>query len=271
MSTFAAVAPSEATVSGHAARFESLSQDLGGFRELLQPGAFGAALAGNPDVRLLLNHDSNFVLGRTKAGTLRVSEDSTGLATEARVDLGISWIADLYRSMQRRDITQASFAFSINDGGDEWLTTEDGEVVRLITPDGVRELFDVSIVTYPAYESAELGMRQRHTGAGALRAKRPDSQQRSASRSAARARNLALSRARVAMTATPRLNSKTLVRDARVHLVRRSAPRPGRNMTPIEIAFRLRLLGFQSCTGLTRSATITRLEEAGLYIAKESR
>jgi len=70
------------TVSGYAATYNTLSKDLGGFRERIAPEAFRRILATNPDVVCLFNHDMNSVLGRTSAGTLRLSEDRKGLAFE---------------------------------------------------------------------------------------------------------------------------------------------------------------------------------------------
>lgn len=151
--------PNETTLRGHAAVFNSLSEDLGGFRELLAPGAFRAALRKTPDVRLLMNHDPNYVMGRTASGTLELREDTTGLHVFARVDRNISWVEDLRTSMQRGDIDQMSFAFTISEGGDEWAATDDGQVIRTILPDGVDSIFDVSVVTYPAYEASSVNMR----------------------------------------------------------------------------------------------------------------
>lgn len=149
----------ETTLRGHAAVFNSLSEDLGGFRELLAPTAFRAALRKNPDVRLLVNHDPNYVMARTASGTLELREDGTGLHVFARVDRNISWVEDLRTSMQRGDIDQMSFAFTVAEDGDEWAATEDGQVVRTILPDGVDGLYDVSVVTYPAYEASSVNMR----------------------------------------------------------------------------------------------------------------
>lgn len=151
--------PNETTLRGHAAVFNSLSEDLGGFRELLAPSAFRAALRKSPDVRLLVNHDPNYVMARTASGTLELREDGTGLHVFARVDRNISWVEDLRTSMQRGDIDQMSFAFTVAQDGDEWAATEDGQVIRTILPDGVDGLYDVSVVTYPAYEASAVNMR----------------------------------------------------------------------------------------------------------------
>lgn len=149
------------TLRGHAAVFNHLSDDLGGFRELLQPGAFRAALRKQPDVRLLFNHDPNFVMARTASGTLELREDSTGLHVWARI-APLKWVDDLRTSMQRGDIDQMSFAFTLRDeeGSDEWAVAEDGTVIRTIRSDGVADLFDVSVVTYPAYPQTDAAMRE---------------------------------------------------------------------------------------------------------------
>lgn len=146
------------TMRGHAAVFGRLSEDLGGFRELIEQGAFRDALRGTPDVRLLFNHDPNFVMARTRSGSLELREDQTGLHVWARV-APMQWVTDLRTSMQRGDIDQMSFAFTIRDGGDDWAIAEDGTVVRTIRADGVDELFDVSVVTFPAYPQTDAAMR----------------------------------------------------------------------------------------------------------------
>jgi HK97 family phage prohead protease len=152
------------TLQGHAAVFNSLSDDLGGFRELIEPGAFRVALRGNPDVRFLVNHDSNRVLARTTAQvdgkpSLELREDKTGLHVWAVVQPR-GWVDDLAVEMTGGLLDQMSFAFTIRAGGDDWAVTEDGTVVRTIRADGVEELFDVSVVTYPAYPQTDAGVRE---------------------------------------------------------------------------------------------------------------
>ena len=144
--------------------FDSLSEDLGGFRERLAPGAFRAALRGTPDVRLLFNHDSNRVLARSTAQvdgkpSLELKEDTTGLHVWAVIQPR-TWVNDLAIEMAGGLIDQMSFAFSLRDGGDDWEEREDGEIVRTILPDGVDNLYDVSVVTSPAYVDTSVGIRE---------------------------------------------------------------------------------------------------------------
>lgn len=141
-------------IVGHAALFNSLSEDLGGFREVIAPGAFKDAIMAS-DVRALFNHDPNFVLGRVKAGTLKVSEDERGLAID-NTPPDTQWARDLVTSMERGDIDQMSFGFRIAKGGDTWSTTN-GQTLRTITK--VEELLDVSPVTYPAYPETSVALR----------------------------------------------------------------------------------------------------------------
>ena len=140
-------------IVGHAAIFNSLSEDLGGFREKIAPGAFAEAI-GRDDVRALWNHDANFVLGRVRAGTLTMREDERGLAVEIDPP-NTQWANDLLVSMARGDVTQMSFGFRVDRGGQTWEKTDAGSV-RTITR---ASLFDVSPVTYPAYTDTDVAVR----------------------------------------------------------------------------------------------------------------
>lgn len=140
------------TVRGYAATFESRSGDLGGFIETIDREAF--AETDMEDVRALFNHDSNFVLGRTKAGTLRLMVDESGLAYE--IDMPDTQLGrDMYESIKRGDISQSSFAFTIED--DEYLKEGD-TVYRTIKK--IKKLYDVAPVTFPAYESTSVQARK---------------------------------------------------------------------------------------------------------------
>ena len=137
-------------IVGYAAVFNQLSEDLGGFRERIAPGAFTKALGD--DVRALFNHDPNIVLGRTRSKTLRISEDAKGLAIEIDPPATPAALA-LLESMRRGDISQMSFGFvTVKDAWD----MIDGTAIRTLIE---ARLFDVSPVTYPAYPQTEVALR----------------------------------------------------------------------------------------------------------------
>lgn len=141
----------ERILEGYAAVFNSMSEDLGGFREIVAPGAFKRSLQGNPDVRALFNHDDNQVLGRTAAGTLTLVEDERGL--KVRIALPDTQLGrDLYTLVKRGDINQMSFAFRTRKPtGDSWK----GNVRTLRDVD----LVDTSVVTDPAYKATVVSAR----------------------------------------------------------------------------------------------------------------
>lgn len=139
------------TISGHAAVFNRNSEPMWGFVERVAPGAFSESI-GADDVRALFNHDPNIVLGRNTAKTLRLSEDATGLAVE--IDPPDTQAArDLLVSMERGDVTQMSFGFSVIT--DDWATVDE-QTMRTLRK--VR-LYDVSPVTFPAYPDTDVSVR----------------------------------------------------------------------------------------------------------------
>lgn len=138
---------------GYAAVFNSLSHDLGGFKETVVPGAFSRSLKENPDIRFLYNHDPSKILGRTPR-TLTVNEDSRGLAVDAQLP-NTSYGRDLAESLSRGDISQMSFRFRVKD--DSW-EQRDGTTVRSLKD---VNLVEVSAVTFPAYEAAEGTLEER--------------------------------------------------------------------------------------------------------------
>lgn len=151
---------------GHAAVFGQLSDDLGGFREQIAPGAFAEAL-GKDDIRALFNHDANFVLGRNLSKTLRLSEDQRGLAFEIDVP-DTQTVRDLVVGpVERGDVSQMSFAFGVRPGGQDWAKTDEGLTVRTLKK---LRLFDVSIVTYPAYPQTDVAVRSLRSWQDAERA-----------------------------------------------------------------------------------------------------
>lgn len=143
------------TVRGHAAVFNQLSEDLGGFREQIAPGAFADAI-GSDDVRFLLNHEG-LSLARTLAKSLRLSEDTRGLAFEADVNPEDPDWQRLMPKLVRGDISQMSFGFSVRPGGQDWAKDDEGRTIRTLKK--VR-LIDVSPVTYPAYPQTDIAVRE---------------------------------------------------------------------------------------------------------------
>jgi len=142
------------TIAGYAAVFNSNSEDLGGFIETIAPGAFDAVMGD--DVRALVNHDESKVLARTKAGTLRLDLDETGLRYEFDVP-NTTYGNDLLESVNRGDISQSSFGFSVDE--DEWERGMNGAKARR-TITKVSRLYDVSPVTYPAYPDTSVALRK---------------------------------------------------------------------------------------------------------------
>ena len=141
-------------IVGHASVFDSWSETLGGifpFKEIVRKGTFTETIKVD-DIRALFNHDPNFVLGRNKAGTLELEEDEIGLRVVITPP-DTSWANDLIKNLRRGDISQMSIGFIVLE--DTW-GTQDGIDIREIKK---VQLFDVSIVTYPAYTQTDVGVR----------------------------------------------------------------------------------------------------------------
>lgn len=160
------MADGQGHVIGYAAVFEQPSEDLGGFIEIIERGAFDRVLASQPDVRGLINHDPVLILGRTSAGTMVLTVDPIGLRYDI-IKPDTSYANDLAVSMQRGDITQSSFGFRAKE--DRW-ENRDGKHFRYLMD---VDLFDVGPVTFPAYPQtssearamvAEMGAASRATG-----------------------------------------------------------------------------------------------------------
>lgn len=144
-------AENKPTIIGYAAVFNSLSEDLYGFRELIAPGAFKKTIQ-EADVRALLEHDPRWILGSTKSGTLRLKEDEKGLLTE--IDPPDTTAGrDVLESLKRGDLKGMSFGFQTIK--DSWQTNG-GQVIRTLLEVA---LFDTSIVAFPAYPDTSVAMR----------------------------------------------------------------------------------------------------------------
>lgn len=132
-------------IYGYAAVFNQWSNDLGGFRETIRPGAFKDTIEKD-DIRALWNHDPNYVLGRTKNGTLALVEDDHGLAFVIEPP-NTQWAADAMATISRGDVDQMSFGFNVPQNGDVWTNSEGQARRELIQI----KLMDISPVTFPAY------------------------------------------------------------------------------------------------------------------------
>jgi len=139
-------------LSGYAAKFGVLSENLGGFREKIAPGAFADSIR-TADVRLLINHEG-LPLARTKSGTLKLSEDHAGLRFHAELDGSDPDVARIVPKMQRGDLNQMSFGFYTKR--ESWNRDDPKNAVRTLLE---VELFDVSLVTFPAYPQTGAGIR----------------------------------------------------------------------------------------------------------------
>jgi hypothetical protein len=143
------------TIVGHAAVFNSLSEELWpGVREKIMPGAFSGVL--DQDVRLLQNHDPNYVFGRTKSKTLKLSQDAIGLFIKADVP-DTQAARDLGVLMERGDVDSMSFAFEVDPADVRNEKVDENNSIDVILR--VKRLWDVSVVTYPAYPAASASFR----------------------------------------------------------------------------------------------------------------
>lgn len=139
-------------VEGYALRFNKLSNDLGGFVEEISPEALKEADLS--DVRCLIDHDSSKVLGRTTSETLELNVDDEGLYFRCQLP-NTTYAKDLYENIRLGNISNCSFGFILDDeDGDSFEKREDGLFKRTLRK--IRSLFDVSIVTYPAYNDTDV-------------------------------------------------------------------------------------------------------------------
>jgi len=150
---------------GHAAVFNSRTA-IGnpltwGFYEEIADGAFSKTLSEG-DSRFLVDHDTRLVVSRVSAGSLRLAQDQTGLAVNSDLDDRLSYVGDLIVNLDNRNITGMSFGFQV--------VKDDWQMVDVETVNGdkaeaelrvIREvkLFEVSAVTFPAYEDTDAGLR----------------------------------------------------------------------------------------------------------------
>ncbi len=145
---------SELIIEGYFAKFNSLAEGWAGYFEKIAPHAFDGELEG--DVRALLDHQTHMVLGRTKAGTLTLSVDETGLFGRIVINPEDSEAVNVYERVKRGDIDQCSFGFDILDEDIE--NREDGSIVCTLKK---VKLYEVSVCTFPFYSDTEIAARNK--------------------------------------------------------------------------------------------------------------
>lgn len=142
------------TIEGYFAVFGENYELWPGATESVAPEAFDGELSG--DVRALIDHQTNLVLGRTKAGTLELRTDSHGLWGKVTINENDTDAMNLYERVKRGDVDQCSFGFDIESEDTDYR--DDGSVHWTIRK--VR-LYEVSVCTFPAYESTSVSARKR--------------------------------------------------------------------------------------------------------------
>lgn len=141
-------------LSGYAARYGCVSQDLGGFTEEIRPGAFSRSLSSSENIMALLEHDRQKVLGRVGSHTLRLDDTPDGV--QFFIDLpDTSYARDLAALVTRQDIAGASFAFTVPAGGDVWGQRNGKPHRELIDVD----LHEITITATPAYLDTSVAKR----------------------------------------------------------------------------------------------------------------
>ena len=165
----AATKDEKPVLEGLASVFNEYSEDLGGWVEIIEQGFFDGVLEN--DVRALWNHDPNYIMGRTKSGTLEIEQHADGLFQRTYPPVvepeAAQWAKDLLVSIRRGDVDQMSFGFIVKstqrgdpEDGDEWYVLGD-KIIRRLKKGGAKELLDVSVVTYPAYPQTSVSANTR--------------------------------------------------------------------------------------------------------------
>lgn len=140
-------------IEGYFSVFNSNYELWPGATESVAPGAFSETLGG--DIRALVDHESRLVLGRNKVGTLELREDSHGLWGRVRINPNDTDAMNLYERVKRGDVDQCSFGFDIIE--EETELREDGSMHWTILR---VKLYEVSVVTFPAYEATGVSARK---------------------------------------------------------------------------------------------------------------
>ena len=148
-------------IEGYFARFDDL-YDMGwGVTETIDPHAFDRSIKDGDDVRVLVNHDTTKVLGRTAAGTATLRVDNVGLWVSAEINEADTDATNEAARMERGDVTGASFGFEIRNIEREYDQSK-GTIHRILKD---LRLFEVSVCTFPAYQKTAVGVREENRAA----------------------------------------------------------------------------------------------------------
>ena len=142
------------SIEGYFAVFNSNYEIAPGMSESVAQGAFSDTISG--DIRALINHDTTLVLGRTKAGTLELREDSHGLWGHIDINPNDVDAMNLYERVKRGDVDQCSFGFDIRS--EDTDINEDGSIHWTIK---AVDLYEVSCCTFPAYQETNISVREK--------------------------------------------------------------------------------------------------------------
>lgn len=142
----------EQYIEGYALRFGTWSENLGNFKETITR----AALANTDlsDVRALFNHNADHVLARSSTGTLKLNVDDVGLKFRAKIP-NTSYGKDLIENLRNGNVNQCSFGFNLGENGDEFRFDAQENIYKR-TLKNIKEIVDVSVVTYPAYKDTDV-------------------------------------------------------------------------------------------------------------------
>jgi HK97 family phage prohead protease len=142
------------TIVGRPVVYGSYSEDLGGFKEIIQRGAFTDSLSA--DIRALVEHQPTLLLGRTSSNTVNITEDDEGLLVEINPP-DIQSARDLMVSIERGDIRGMSFGFSVPSGGEQW-DYDQSPPLRTVTR---AVLHEITITSMPAYSATNVAVAMR--------------------------------------------------------------------------------------------------------------
>lgn len=139
-------------ISGYALKYDTWSQDLGGFVETIDKRALDKADLS--DVRCLIDHDSSRILGRTKSGTLELEKDDIGLRFECTLP-NTTYARDLYENVKVGNISQCSFGFEVDKDGDELRYDKKDSIYKRFIK-SFKRISDVTVTSMPAYQDTDV-------------------------------------------------------------------------------------------------------------------